>query len=345
MRWKVFIFLAWCIQVLPHTAWAQAPIENLVFEGAGIRGIAYCGALQELADRGALDLLKRTAGTSSGAITACLLSIGYTPKELASIISRTDFAAFNDGRGAFVGGMIRTRRHLGWYKGRSFLIWLEKMIATKTGNARITFADLGKLADASPTMHELVVVATCLNRQESIVFSRYTFPNMAIADAVRASMAIPLYFEPMIIDETGQPIPSRKHRPEHLVCVDGGFTDNFPIRVFDVAPYCLSTESCIAATLGLRIDTDEQIVQDRTDRSLAEMPVFSVSDFVGAFFYLIKETMNRTSLRPEDWERTVSISDGDIGPKVKRMSKKENAHMMECGRTGVRYFFDQKGYR
>lgn len=319
----------------------QAALENLVFEGAGIRGIAYCGALQELDSMDKLGSVIRVAGTSSGAITACLLAVGYSPQELATIIGSTDFAAFNDGRGAFVGGIWRTRKYMGWYRGQSFLRWLEKLIAAKTGNGRMTFEQLGALADASPVRHELVVVATCLNRQESIFFSRYTFPEMAIADAVRASMAIPLYFEPLIIDEKGKPVAAKHQQPHHLVCVDGGFTDNFPIRVFDVAPYCNGADSCVGATLGLRIDSDSQINNDRTHRDLADMPVTSVNEFVGAFYYLIKETMNRFALREEDWSRTISISDGNVGPKVKRMSAAENAHLMNGGRAGVRYYFQQ----
>ncbi len=68
-----------------------------MFEGAGIRGIACCGALMELEQQGELAQVKRVAGTSSGAITACLLSVGYTPQEIYQIIGNTNFGKFNDG--------------------------------------------------------------------------------------------------------------------------------------------------------------------------------------------------------------------------------------------------------
>ena len=66
--------------------------ENLVFEGAGIRGLAYCGALMELDERKMLTPIQRLAGTSSGAITATLLSVGYTPQEIFEMIGNTNFA-------------------------------------------------------------------------------------------------------------------------------------------------------------------------------------------------------------------------------------------------------------
>jgi NTE family protein len=52
-------------------------IENLVFEGAGIRGLVYGGAIAGLEAHGVLKNIRRVGGTSSGAITALLLCLGY----------------------------------------------------------------------------------------------------------------------------------------------------------------------------------------------------------------------------------------------------------------------------
>lgn len=73
-------------------------IENIVFEGAGIRGIAYSGAINELEQKGMLKNIKRVGGTSAGAITALLLTLGYSSGEIANIVSSTSFKKFNDGR-------------------------------------------------------------------------------------------------------------------------------------------------------------------------------------------------------------------------------------------------------
>ena len=69
-------------------------VKNLIFEGAGIRGIAYCGA-----------------------ITALALSLGYTHEEIAALISATDFKKFNDGRYMFAGGINHMQKYFGWYRG------------------------------------------------------------------------------------------------------------------------------------------------------------------------------------------------------------------------------------
>ena len=42
--------------------------RNLVFEGGGVKGIAYVGALEVLDQEGILKDIKRVAGTSAGAM-------------------------------------------------------------------------------------------------------------------------------------------------------------------------------------------------------------------------------------------------------------------------------------
>jgi predicted acylesterase/phospholipase RssA len=53
---------------------------DLVFEGGGAKGMAFVGACEEFFRRG--HTFDRLLGTSAGAITATLLTAGYTPKEM-----------------------------------------------------------------------------------------------------------------------------------------------------------------------------------------------------------------------------------------------------------------------
>ncbi len=310
-------------------------IENLVFEGAGIRGIAYCGALMELDERGYLHCIDRVAGTSSGAITASLIAVGYSPDETYEIVGSTDFGKFNDGGFGFPGGIMRLNRRLGFYRGDAFLHWFEDLIEAKTGNRNLTFQDIvnARSTQEGCVYKELTIAATSLNHQRTILFSVLEYPHMRIVDAVHASMAIPLYFEPVVIDEKGHVVPYEDMMPEHHLCVDGGFTANYLISCFDDG-------DMIAASMGLRLDSDSQIDRDQADRQLAYQEIKSVSDFVGAFYYIMKETMNRQSLREVDWQRTVSISDCGMSPKVKKLSVREKAMLIEAGRAGVRRYLD-----
>jgi len=44
--------------------------KHLVFEGGGVRGIAYAGAIEVLESNGILNSIESVTGTSAGAITA-----------------------------------------------------------------------------------------------------------------------------------------------------------------------------------------------------------------------------------------------------------------------------------
>jgi len=112
---------------------AQSPgtIRHLVFEGAGIRGIAYCGAVQEMESNKMIGNIKKVGGTSSGAIVALTISLGYTGKEIETIISQTNFKKLNDGKYFFIGGINRMNKYFGYYRGKKITQWLEKLIKAK----------------------------------------------------------------------------------------------------------------------------------------------------------------------------------------------------------------------
>lgn len=61
---------------------------NLVFQGGGVRGVAYAGALQALPPTFKLHTV---AGASAGAIVAALVGIGKDAKEIKKLLSEDEF--------------------------------------------------------------------------------------------------------------------------------------------------------------------------------------------------------------------------------------------------------------
>ena len=74
----------------------KTQFRNLIFEGGGVKGIAYVGAMQVLEQRQILKNIKRVGGTSAGAINALLFALGYTIVEQRDILNSTDFKEFMD---------------------------------------------------------------------------------------------------------------------------------------------------------------------------------------------------------------------------------------------------------
>jgi NTE family protein len=305
-------------------------IRNLAFEGAGIRGIAYAGVIDELERQGRLQGVEKVGGTSAGAITAMMLSLGYSAEEIADIISSTQFRKFNDGRFMFVGGFARMNSVYGWYRGDRFTDWTAKLIENKTGNPDITFQEL-----STQGYKDLYITATSLNRQKLLVFSRENYPNMKVKDAVRISISIPLYFKAVFIDSDGAVYKKPAAGQKLDVVVDGGIIGNFPIAMFDAFVTDSTGKSHRVpdpGTVGIRIDSDLQIESDAMTRELVPIDIRSLNDYMAALYTLVLENLNRNELTEADWARTISVSSVGMSPRIRKMSKDEKNSLVQSGR-------------
>ncbi|MET0393044.1 MAG: patatin-like phospholipase family protein [Chitinophagaceae bacterium] len=313
----------------------EQPIRNLVFEGAGIRGIAYCGAIEALEKQHLVPAIEKVGGTSAGSIVALCVALGYTAQEISDLLYNTNFKKFNDGRFFFPGGINRMGKYFGWYRGQRFTRWLEAIIARKTGDPDISFEAL-----YARGFKDLYATATLLNEQRLVVLSRHSYPKMRVKDAVRISCSIPLYFEALFVDREGRIYRSPRNRQGLDVMIDGGSIANFPIRIFDSVETKAGAPSVIAngGTLGFRIDRDEQIVYDKAGRGLAGMPVTSFKEYMAALYNITLESVNRQLLYPADWKRTVSISDGGLRPRIRKLSKTEITVLISNGRTATEQY-------
>jgi predicted acylesterase/phospholipase RssA len=79
---------------------------DAVFEGGGVKGIAFAGAVGAAQEAGVREW-KNLAGTSAGAIAACLLAVGYHAEDLKKILLSIEYRSFADyGRGGLPRGVI-----------------------------------------------------------------------------------------------------------------------------------------------------------------------------------------------------------------------------------------------
>ncbi len=322
------VFIIWGTASLAQTD----TIKNLIFEGAGIRGVAYAGAIQELERRGALNHLEKVGGTSAGAITAMALSLGYTGEEIEKLIGDTKFRQFNDGKFIFVGGISRMFRKYGWYRHDKFRKWLGGIIEEKTGNPDIT---LQAMHDSGYI--DIYVTTTLLEQQKVEVLSFEKYPAMKLIDAIQVSMSIPLYFESIYMNERGKLVNPRTYDGTKFLVFDGGLIANFPIYIFDRYEDGKRIEN--KHTIGLRIDVDVQIKADSLSGGIAPMEVSDLSTYIAAVYNLTIESLNRQSLSDADWMRTISISCGDVGPKIRKLKPDEKKQLVQNGINGVKRYF------
>lgn len=312
-------------------------IKNLIFEGAGIRGIAYAGAIQALEENGVAENIEKVGGTSAGAISSLLFVLGYSSSEMDSIISETDFEDFNDGKYFFVGGISRTKNKYGWYRGEKFKDWIGALIENKTGTPETTFRELHQKG-----YRDLYVTATCLNKQELVFLSRETYPQMKVKDAIRISMSIPLYFQAVFVDSIGNTYSEQNKNNDLDLMVDGGIIGNFPIHIFDTYEIdSMNKEIRIPnyETLGIRIDSDPQIREDSLSRKLAPYPIEDFTDYISAFYIMVIENLNRNDLTEDDWARTISVSSVGITPRIKKLTAEQKRMLFQSGKESTENYF------
>jgi NTE family protein len=189
-------------------------IKNLVIKGGGILGCAYAGAIEVLEQNGILPGIERVAGTSAGAITACLLSLKYSGAEILQIVNSTNFKTFEDGENP-----LRFFTKYGLYNGDAFLNWMKQYITGKKLSEKATFRDFKNAG-----FLDLHVFATDLNTKGLKRFSFADSPDTIVVEAVRASMSIPLFFHAWQFSNG---------IPDNHIYVDGGAVYNYPLTAFD----------------------------------------------------------------------------------------------------------------
>lgn len=296
------------------------PYRNLVFEGGGVKGIAYGGALEVLEQSAITPQIERVAGTSAGAITATMVSLGYTANEFIEIMMNLDFSKLEDG--SDIGGPVRLIEDYGWFKGDYFLNLMQGYIKQKAGDARATFADL-----KSGGFKDLHVFGTDLSQQAVQEFSNQTTPDVAVADAVRISMSIPFFFE-------------ARSYAQDIYC-DGGVLNNYPISTFDEeytatdpeTGYTMLHRTPNAETLGFHLDNLD---------APKPRPVGNVVRFAGSVFDAILDIQDiLLKSNPGDERRTVFINDLGVKTADFRLSNLLKHQLIEQGRIATSKFLNQ----
>lgn len=149
--------------------------QGIVFKGGGPRGLAYLEALRTLNEKKKLELVYQTAGTSAGAITACIFALDPKLSDINSL-ENLDLMQFLDpikGKEPLLNAMLASNDKEGFFpklayggfeftkgawnplklyqtfsqlegicKGDAFLNWIENEVHTRTEIEHCTFREL-----------------------------------------------------------------------------------------------------------------------------------------------------------------------------------------------------------
>jgi NTE family protein len=326
---------------------AAAPLEtdsaDGVFEGGGVKGIAFVGAL-EAAEEFGIARWVNVAGTSAGAIVASLLAMGESPSRLRGILEKMDYATFADygWGGKYIGGARNALRGRGLCPGKAFTDWLaERFSESPMGKPDPTFADVQRELPAGLTDKEraragyrLRVIASDVTEGRMLVLPDdiedyeedeqgrpLRADALPIVSAVRMSMSFPYFFEPVTLYRDGQP---------HLI-VDGGLLSNFPVFLFDGDKPPLRRW-----TFGFRLFSGappERPPYRRVPRVLWQLPLAK------AIFLSATEAWDR-KLSKASAVRTIRIPTGDVPTLKFTLTDDERDALRTSGHSAAKRFFN-----
>lgn len=316
---------------------SKTQYRNLVFKGGGVRGIAYMGALEVLEQREVLKQIERVAGTSSGAIAATLVSFRQPIRDTRILfdsldLSKVPHSGSNGHERGFKFNPLKNTdsykrlfENYGWYSSDYFYDWLENVIAGQCGgNKRATFNDFKRRG-----FRDLHIVASNLTRRRAEVFSYEKTPDVAVADAVRMSMSIPLFFEALRFDGSNFGIGD--------YYVDGGLYNNYPIHLFDKTRYAHNNRFFRGGinweTLGLFLMPDALDCEPQP-----EFPE-NIWEFLSLTIQSIYDSHQLSNIdqNPVDQQRTVSINDCGVSSVKFDVEKNgsEYQKLFDSGREAV----------
>jgi NTE family protein len=337
--------------LFPSICFAQKTYDykNLVLEGGGVRGLAYAGVFNVLEEKGILQQIEKVGGSSAGSIAGMLVCIGYNAAEIDSLMMELPLQKFKDGYGGLVGKYKRLKTDFGIFKGDAFEKWLQQLVFHKTGNAQLTFKQLHQLHEKNSLYKDLYCTGTNLSKQQLEIFSYETTPNMPLALAVRISGGVPLYFEPVALDNQLHKIKKSDTVSFVNYYVDGGMLSNYPISMFDTCfdnstnPIFCDKVKFNSQTIGIKLERPQQI--DSLNQNNNRIPAYDInkfSEYLAAFSNLLMETLSRKYPGLENEKgRTIYVSQGNISSIIKKTKQQDKLLLYENGIKAANNFFLQ----
>lgn len=213
------LVLAWPARCVVATAGDRDPVRiGLVLSGGGGRGFAHVGVLQALEEEGLP--VYCIVGTSMGAVVGGLYASGYSPADIDSLLGRYSwedlFADQPDRRLMSTGRKDVSDRHLVEIRFRGWTPRWARSISTgqrisATLSEMVWRAPIQGYGDFDRLRVRFRAVATDL-----LDGTRVDLGGGDLAEALRASMSIPLLFPPVEMDGR--------------LLIDGGISANIPVE-------------------------------------------------------------------------------------------------------------------
>jgi NTE family protein len=306
--------------------------ENLTFEGGGVRGHAYAGAIKQLDDMGYLKNFKRFSGTSVGALFAAMLAADFTSDEILCVKDRLNFSEFSPTLS--LRSLYGVWDEFGINSIHDLSLQFRDILKDRV-DPEISLSDLFK-----KTGKELVIVTCCVSREKAVYLHHALFPEVRLIDAMIASVSVPYIFKPSIFNWLGT----------DDYYVDGGIVDNYPLWVFNDLEklytgefHKIDKEYISPLTIGLKLLCKGE--HDDSDVYNSRKDINNIIKFSSELLNTLMMQIERSDISPTYIIQTVPIKTGNINFLDFKISRENIDILVRNGRLGVCSFFSEKKSR
>jgi len=280
---------------------------DAVFEGGGIKGLAFLGAVEVLEDAGYK--WERLAGTSAGSIIATLLATGMNARDMKGALLSFPFEQLEIEGGMnripYLGPYLSVSLYNGIYSLDILQEWLQKQLR-RIG--KITFGDLPE--------GKLKIIVTDITRNKMCILPD-DLPSYGVnpalfplAKAVRMSCSVPFIFRPTKLNGS--------------IMMDGGVLSNYPIWIFD------SKERPRWPTFGFRLSGIKAIAQPKKIKGPIRLSA--------AIIRTMLESQDNFSIDEHSTARTITIKGIPFSSTQFTISAEEKEKLIQLGRDSALNF-------
>ena len=188
--------------------------NGLIFEGGGVKGMTYVGAMEAFIQKYNISDINYVGGTSAGAIMATLLASEHTLAEINDILFSIQWSKLKDGDFDIFRNTYRLINKFGYHRGNYMEKLMNKILYKKFNIYKITFKEMYEITNI-----HLRMVGTNITKGVFEYFDHIHTPHMSIAKAVRISSCVPFFFKP--VELYGN------------YYIDGGLVRNIDVNMFD----------------------------------------------------------------------------------------------------------------
>jgi|SaaInlStandDraft_4_1057021.scaffolds.fasta_scaffold05921_3 NTE family protein len=187
--------------------------ENLVLNGGGILGLAFCGSFKAMNNLDKMKYIKRVIGTSVGSLFGVLAVCKCTNSEI-DVYRKKFYKELTELDETSIQQGINMYEHLGLHDNKNIKKVVDDLLFEKYGKHNMNLLQLYEATGV-----EYTAVTMCLNTRKAVYQNHVSNPTLDVGEAVLMSAAVPFFF-----------VQVKYHG---MVFVDGGAVDNMPIDYYD----------------------------------------------------------------------------------------------------------------